>query len=127
MLTLMLRNKGLIMVSLGLLFLLAPALTYEWLGLQSSPGDALFLRLFGLISIAMGASLFLHAKDGAANFQTAEVATFLAADITACLLILQAVLGGTIGALGYVLALLYLSSISIFLYVLLLQRRSSPA
>lgn len=127
MLTLMLRNKGMIMVSLGLLFLLAPAVTFEWLGLPASAGDALFLRLFGLLSIAMGSSLFLHAAHGAASFTAAEVLVFLVADSAACWLILHAALAGTIGALGYLLALLYLSSISIFAYVFWVQRRPVSA
>ena len=49
--------------------------------------------------------------------------SFVAADASACILLLQYALQGAIGWPGYVLMLTYLSSFALFGYVLLMMRR----
>jgi hypothetical protein len=81
------------------------------------------LRLFGLFGAAMGVTLFMHAPQGTDNFRRGELMSFVAADASACILLLQYALQGAIGWPGYVLMLTYLSSFALFGYVLLMMRR----
>lgn len=113
--SLFIRVKGFAMIPLGALIVLLPVWFIGLFGQAELGGAAeVFIRLFGLIIVAVGISM--GTTPAGYNVRPVEALTFAAGDLVALGLLLQAVVGGAMGVFGYVFAVVYVVSACGFFY-----------
>lgn len=118
--SLLFQLKGYLMLGLGVVLTLFPAQFFALLDASIANPGSLFVRLFGLLCFGMGFSL---AFDKAAGLPPRSMAlNYALCDAVAVALLIGAGMTGTINALAYLLALVYIGSGLLYTHCFRLQR-----
>ena len=107
--------KGAVTAGFGLVLSIAPDVVFNLLGTSLDKGAAVFVRLFGLLSLGVGVGLLLD--SGAREIDSRSALGNAVFDSVAALILIVAGVSGTFNALSFGLAAIYIGSAALYTLV----------